>query len=103
MSLGTVMTDSLCLPKVRLEKTTLAALLCSKKKTTKKQTEHVPSFEVHNESSAVRQITCLPDMSIPSGDHQAIAFLLSESIYTPLMKEGAGAIYLSRVTQAVGI
>lgn len=31
MSLGTVMTDSLCLPKVRLEKTTLAALLCSKK------------------------------------------------------------------------
>lgn len=34
MSLGTVMTDSLCLPKVRLEKTTLAALLCSKKKKT---------------------------------------------------------------------
>lgn len=99
MSLGTVMTDSLCLPKVRLEKTTLAALLCSKKK----QTEHVPSFEVHNEFSAVRQITCLPDMSIPSGNHQAIAFLLSESIYMPLMKEGARAIYLSRVTQAVGI
>lgn len=36
MSLGTVMTDSLCLPKVRLEKTTLAALLCSKKTKTKK-------------------------------------------------------------------
>lgn len=32
MSLGTVMTDSVCLPKVRLEKTTLAALLCSKKR-----------------------------------------------------------------------
>lgn len=31
MSLGTVMTDSLCLPKIRLEKPTLAASLWSKK------------------------------------------------------------------------
>lgn len=79
MSLGTVMTDSLCLPKVWLEKPTLAALLWGKKekqdkkkKERKKQTAHVHFFESHNKFSMERQIICLPDVRIPSGDQQAI-------------------------------
>lgn len=92
MSLGTVMTDSLCLPKVRLEKPTLAASLWSKiekqgKKNKNKKTAHVQSFEPCIKFSMEQQIICLSDVRIPSGDHQAIPLLFSKSIYTPLMKE----------------
>lgn len=93
MSLGTVMTDSLCLPKVhgwrnwhwqlRFE----AKKEKQAKKTQQKQTAHVQSFEPHNKFSMEHQIICLPDVKIPSGDHQTISLLFFKSIYMPFMKK----------------
>lgn len=93
MSLGTVMTDSLCLPKVygwsnRHWQRRFEAKR-EKQAPTKKQTAHVQSFEPHNKFSTEYQIICLPDVKIPSGDHQAIPLISSKSIYTPFMKEAA--------------
>lgn len=50
-----------------------------------------------------QQIICLSDVRILSGDHQAIPLLLLQIYLYVSHERSASAIYLSRVTQAVGI
>lgn len=108
MSLGTVMTDSLCLPKIRLEKPTLAASLWSKKEKQGKKKEKkkdctcpilwAPQQILHGTANHL-SIWSEDPIRWSSSDPPA---LLQIYLYAS-HERSASAIYLSRVTQAVGI
>lgn len=104
MSLGTVMTDSLCLPKVRLEKPALAALLWNKKEKQEKKTDctcpilWAPQIILHetaNQLSSWFEDPIRWSSSDPPALLQIYLYAFHES--------SVRAIYLSRLTRAVGM